>query len=166
MDSCIDMGIAHIRSMAATWDDILARSVWCQAVGSLVEVLAVKLILDVMELSSMSQKEASGISAAIQKVTELDDLFLPSRLSGRDKEAGEMPATAQYTPSWLRLQYLWQVLEANLNEVRYLWFEGELSLYFSAEEVVDLVGMSFEMNARAKEVIREITQRPHPMQEG
>lgn len=166
MDSCIDSGTAHIRSMAATWDDILARSVWCQAVGSLVEVLAVKIILDVMEMSSMSQKEASGVSAAIQKVTELDDLFLPSRLSGRDKAAaGEMPATAQYTPSWLRLQYLWQVLEANLNEVRYLWFESELSLYFSADEVVELVGMSFEVNARSKEVIREITQRPHPTQE-
>ncbi|MBE3043841.1 hypothetical protein IMZ48_14955 [Candidatus Bathyarchaeota archaeon] len=153
--------------MAATWDAILARSVWCQAVGSLVEVLAVKIIVDVMEMSSMSHTETSSVSAAIQKVTELDDLFLPSRLSGRDKVAGgEVPATAQYAPSWLRLQYLWQVLEANLNEVRYLWFEGELSLYFSAEEVVELVSMSFEVNARSKEVIREITQSPHPRQEG
>lgn len=166
MDSCIDSAIAHIRSMAATWDDILARSVWCQAVGSLVEVLAVKIIIDVMEMSSMSQEETNSVSEAIKKVTELDDLFIPSRLLGREKEAGEVPATAQYAASWLRLQYLWQVLEANLNEVRYLWFESELSLYFSAEEVVELVEMSFELNARAKEVIREITQRPQPLQEG
>lgn len=152
--------------MAATWDDILARSVWCQAVGSLVEVLAVKIIVDVMEMSSMSHEETNGVSEAIKKVTELDDLFIPSRLLGREKVDGEVPATAQYAASWLRLQYLWQVLEANLNEVRYLWFESELSLYFSAEEVVELVEMSFELNARAKEVIREITQRPHPMQEG
>lgn len=165
MDSCIDSATAHIRSMAATWNAILARSVWCQAVGSLVDVLAVKIIVDVMEMTSMSQGETNNVCEAIKKVTELDDLFLPSRLGGGEKEAGEVPATAQYAPSWLRLQYLWQVLEANLNEVRYLWFESELSLYFSAEEVVELVEMSFEVNARSKEVIREITQRPHPIQD-
>lgn len=167
MEACIDSGMARIRSMAVMWEDILARSVWCQAVGSLVEVLAAKIIMDVMEMSSIGQDEAYSAASMIRKVTELDDLFLPSKLSGREAgEEGEMAATMQYAASWLRLQYLSEVLQSNLNEVRYLWFESELSLWFSAEEVVELVSMSFEENARSKEVVREITQRPHPKLEG
>lgn len=167
MEACIDSGVARIRSMAVMWEDILARSVWCQAVGSLVEVLAAKIITDVMEMTSISQDEAFSAASMIRKVTELDDLFLPSKLSGRDeREEGEMAATMQYAASWLRLQYLSELLQSNLNEVRYLWFESELSLSFSAEEVVELVNMSFEENARSKEVVREITQRPHPKQVG
>ena len=164
MESCVDSTVARVRAMAVTWDDILARSVWCQAVGSLVDTLATKVISDVMDMSSIGQDEAYNIANLIAKVTELDDLFLPSKLSGREAEssAGEVALTAQYAPSWLRLQYLSEVLQSNLNEVRYLWFESELSLYFSAEEVVDLVNASFEVNARSREVIREIGERPHP----
>ncbi|SPN98973.1 uncharacterized protein DNG_02012 [Cephalotrichum gorgonifer] len=164
MESCIDSGIARIQAMAATWDGILARSVWCQAVGSLVEALAVKIISDVMDMTSIGQDEAFGLANTIAKTTVLDDLFLPSRLAGRAREEGEVAATAQYAPSWLRLQYLLEVLQSNLNDVRYLWFESELSLYFSADEVVELMNMSFEVNARSREVVREIMQRPHPRQ--
>ena len=166
MEACIDSAVARIRSMAIMWEDILARSVWCQAVGSLIEVLAVKIINDVMDMNSISQDEAYSAARMIRNVTELDDLFLPSKLSGRETEEGEVAATMQYAASWLRLQYLSEVLQSNLNEVRYLWFESELSLSFSAEEVVELVNMSFEENARSKEVVREITQRPHPKLEG
>ncbi|CAI4210289.1 unnamed protein product [Parascedosporium putredinis] len=96
-----------------------------------------------MDLPAIGQDEAYNIASMIAKVTELDD----------------------YAPSWLRLQYLSEVLQSNLNEVRYLWFESELSLYFSAGEVIDLVNVSFEANARSKEVIREIKERPHPRSE-
>lgn len=34
--------------------------------------------------------------------------------------------------------------------------EGELSLYFGVEEVLDLIGVSFEDNVRMREVVREI----------
>lgn len=151
--------------MAVTWDEILARSVWCQAVGSLVDTLAAKIITDVMDLPAIGQDEAYNIASMIAKVTELDDVFLPSKLSGQPGESGEIALTAQYAPSWLRLQYLSEVLQSNLNEVRYLWFESELSFYFSASEVIDLVNVSFEANARSKEVIREIKERPHPRSE-
>ncbi|PKS05310.1 hypothetical protein jhhlp_008683 [Lomentospora prolificans] len=165
MESCIDSAVARVRSMAVTWEEILARSVWCQAVGSLVDAVAAKIITDVMELSSIGQDEAYNIANMIAKVAELDDIFLPSKLSGRPEESGEVALTAQYAPSWLRLQYLSEVLQSNLNEIRYLWFESELSLYFSPDEVVDLVNVSFEANARSKEVIREIRDKPHPRTE-
>lgn len=164
IESCVDSAVARIRSLAVTWEPILARSVWYQAVGSLADSVAQKLVADVTDMASIGQEEAYSIAQVIARLTELDDLFMPSRaLGGLEPEAGEFATTPQYAGSWLRLKYLSEVLQSNLNEVRYLWFESELSLYFSAVEVTDLINVSFEDNARSREVIKEITQKPHPV---
>ncbi|KAM5344837.1 hypothetical protein ACJ41O_010699 [Fusarium nematophilum] len=165
-EACIESGTARVRSMATVWKPILARSVWTQALGSLVDALATKLITDVLEMSSIGQDEAYNIAKLIATATELDDLFLPSNLSGAESKGtleDEVPQTAQFAPSWLRLKYLSEVLQSNLNEVRYLWFESELSLYFAASEVVDLIEASFEANARTRETIREIQAKAVPL---
>ncbi|KAJ4306341.1 ribosome biogenesis protein ytm1 [Collariella sp. IMI 366227] len=161
--------VAHVRSLATAWEDILARSVWQQAVGGLVDAVAIKIIGDVMDLPSIGQDEAYDIAKMIAAVEELDEIFLPSRLQGNkgvDKEEGEVPVTAQFAGNWLRLKYLSEVLQSNLRDVRFLWVEGELSLYFTVEEVVDLVLVSFEDNVRTREVIREIRGNPRPLGEG
>ncbi|KAK3327337.1 hypothetical protein B0T19DRAFT_160185 [Cercophora scortea] len=164
-DSCISSAVARVRAMAIAWDGILAPSAWKQAVGSLADALATKIIADVMDLPSIGQDEAYNIANMIATVTGLDDLFLPSR-PGRAKQEEEeeevVPTTAQYAASWLRLKYLSEVLQSNLKDVRYLWVESELSLYFTADEVVDLINLSFEDNARTREVIKEVRQRPRP----
>lgn len=150
LDSCVDSALARVRSLAVTYESILARSVWYQAVGSLADAISSKIISDVMDASSIGQDDAYGIAQLIAKVTELDDLFLPSR-------------TAQYAATWLRLQYLSEVLQSNLNEVKFLWCDSELSLYFSADEVVDLIEASFDANPRRRETIRAIREDPSPV---
>ncbi|CAK7211027.1 ribosome bioproteinsis protein ytm1 [Sporothrix bragantina] len=167
-DDYVDAAVARVRSMAAAWEDVLAPSAWSQAVGALADAVAQKLILDVLDMPSISQDEAFGLANLIQKVTELDDLFrAPADNSGEPSERSEdkesVPMTSQYAPNWLRLQYLSEVLQSNLREVRYLWMESELSLYFTADEVVDLLRLSFEDNARSREVAREIAANPHPV---
>ncbi|SPJ72705.1 uncharacterized protein FTOL_02434 [Fusarium torulosum] len=163
MESCVELATGRIRSMASVWKPILARSVWTQALGSLADALSTKLITDVLEMSSIGQDEAYNIAKLIATATELDDLFLPSALTGTASTGDEVPQTAQYAPSWLRLKYLSEVLQSNLNEVRYLWFESELSLYFSASEVIDLIEASFEANPRTRDTIREIQSKPTPL---
>ncbi|KAJ0307586.1 hypothetical protein COL5a_000445 [Colletotrichum fioriniae] len=165
LDSCVDSALARVRSMAVTWESILARSVWYQAVGSLLDGLSSKIIGDVMDASSIGQDDAYGIAKLIAKVAELDDLFLPSRTTGvaGAAAADEIPTTAQYAATWLRLKYLSEVLQSNLNEVKYLWCDSELSLYFSADEVVDLVEASFDANPRMRETIRAIRETPSPV---
>lgn len=163
MESCVELATGRIRAMASIWKPILARSVWTQALGSLADAVANKLITDVLEMSSIGQDEAYNIAKVIATATELDDLFLPSVLTGTASTDDEVPQTAQYAPSWLRLKYLSEVLQSNLNEVRYLWFESELSLYFSASEVIDLIEASFEANPRTRDTIREIQSKPAPV---
>ncbi|KAH8908938.1 hypothetical protein BR93DRAFT_977027 [Coniochaeta sp. PMI_546] len=170
-ESCIVSAVARVRSMAVTWENILARSVWYQAVGSLVDTISSKIITDVMELPAIGQDEAYDIAKMIATVTELDDLFLPSRFQQQGagkhvEESDEVPTTAQYASTWLRLKYLSEVLQSNLRDLRYLWMESELSFYFTVDEVLELIRLSFEDNARTREVIREITHNPHPRQEG
>lgn len=171
----ISSATARVRALATTWEDILARSVWQQAVGALVDAIASKMITDVTDLASIGQEEAYNIANLISSVEELDELFLPSRWQGdrKNKRKGneegegeeEVPVTAQFAGNWLRLKYLSLVLQSNLRDVRFLWVEGELSLYFTAEEVVDLVKASFEDNPRTREVIREIRGNPRPLGE-
>lgn len=141
--------------MAAAWNSILPRSAWCQAVGSLVDSISSKIIADVLDLESIGQDDAYNTARLIAKVTELDDLFPGS--------ADSVPSTARYVPSWLRLKYLSELLQSNLRDVRYLWFESELSLCFTAEEVIDLIGLSFEDNARRRDVVKEIERSPNPL---
>lgn len=163
MESCVELATVRIRSMASVWKPILARSVWTQALGSLADALSTKLITDVLEMPSIGQDEAYNIAKIIATATELDDLFLPSALTGTASTGDEVPQTAQYAPSWLRLKFLSEVLQSNLNEVRYLWFESELSLYFAASEVIDLIEASFEANPRTRDTIREIQSKPTPL---
>ncbi|KAK4103858.1 hypothetical protein N658DRAFT_493324 [Parathielavia hyrcaniae] len=169
--SSVSAATSHVRSLAGAWEGILARSVWQQAVGALVDAVAAKMISDVMDLPSIGQDEAYHIAELIASVEEqLDELFLPSRLFSQQqekkgevgREEGEVPLTAQFAGNWLRLKYLSEVLQSNLRDVRFLWLEGELSLYFTAEEVVELVKASFEDNVRTREVIREIRAQPVP----
>lgn len=163
-ENYVEAAVSRIRSMAMTWEAILARSAWYQAVGSLVEALSSKVLTDVTDASSISQDQAYNVAKLIANVTELDDLFLPNRVSGQ-LQPNEVPMTTQYAASWLRLKYLSEVLQSNLRDIRYLWMESELSLYFTKDEVVDLINLSFEDNPRTREVIKEITQNPHPFQE-
>ncbi|KAK4645541.1 ribosome biogenesis protein ytm1 [Podospora bellae-mahoneyi] len=153
-ESYVASAVSMVRSIALEWEPILAKSVWQQAVGSMVDALASKIVSDVMDLPSIGQEEAYNIAKHIASVEELDDLFLPRN--------GEVPLTAQFAGSWLRLKYLSEVLQSNLRDVRYLWMEGELSLYFGVEEVLDLIGASFEENARTREVVKEIRGNPRP----
>ncbi|KAH6626132.1 hypothetical protein B0J18DRAFT_132015 [Chaetomium sp. MPI-SDFR-AT-0129] len=166
----ISSATARVLSLGTAWEDILARSVWQQAVGSLVDAVAAKMIADVMDLPSIGQDEAYNIAKLIASVEELDQLFLPSRGQPQDLDSGgkkpegdEVPMTAQFAGNWLRLKYLSEVLQSNLRDVRFLWVEGELSLYFTAEEVVDLIQASFEDNARTREVIRDVRANVRPL---
>ncbi|KAI2643176.1 hypothetical protein GGS21DRAFT_2191 [Xylaria nigripes] len=157
LESQVENTTSYIRTTAASWSKILAKSAWSQAIGSLVDTIASKVVVDVMELAGIGQDDAYNIANLIAKITELDSLFLPP---GADKNA--VPSTAEYAGNWLRLKYLSEVLQSNLQDVKFLWMESELSLYFTIDEVVDLIGLSFVDNARTREIVREIQGRPLP----
>lgn len=157
LEAQVDNAISRIRAVADTWSNILSHSAWAQAAGSLVDTIASKLIADVMDLGGIGQDEAYNIASLIARIEQLDDMFLPP---GAAKDA--IPRTAQHAASWMRLKFLSEVLQSNLQEVLYLWNESDLSLEFTMDEVIDLIRLSFVDNSRTRDVIREIEGRPHP----
>lgn len=153
----IDSVVARIRELSGEWKPILSKSAWAQAVGALLSTVARKLILDVEDLTSLGADEAYRVAKLISEVTKLDDLFMPE-----DKAAPQIPMTSQYAPNWLKLNFLSEVLQSDLKDLQYLWFESDLSVYFLANEVVDLIELSFESNYRTKEAIKKIREDPFP----
>ncbi|KUJ07758.1 centromere/kinetochore protein-like protein zw10 [Mollisia scopiformis] len=172
LSSAILPVLSHIRTQAHLFTTILPYSASSSATGSLVNTLASKLITDIFDLSDISVDDAERIATIISSVESLDDLFLPKQSptspspstskSPSDPGEQEIPLTPQFAPLWLKLKFLSEVLQSNLKDVRYLWFESDLSLYFTADEVVELIGLSFEMNAQVRGVVREIRERRDP----
>jgi len=152
------------------WKKILPYSAWASAVGSLVNTIASKIISDVFDLSSMDVDEAEQTATLISKVCKLDDLFIrsdskstsngTSELPRKDNiatnEEASIPMTAQFADKWMKMKFLSEVLQGDLKDIRYFWFESDLSLYFTKEETVDLILLSFEDNANVRGLVKEI----------
>jgi protein transport protein DSL1/ZW10 len=67
-----------------------------------------------------------------------------------------VPQTLIYVPSWLRFQYLANILESSLVDIKYLWKESELRMEFTADEVVDLIRALFAETRQRRDAIAEI----------
>lgn len=67
--------------------------------------------------------------------------------------------TAVYVRNWLRFQYLINILESSLADIKFLWLESELRLEFSPEEVIDLIKALFAESDYRRKAIAEIQQR-------
>jgi centromere/kinetochore protein ZW10 len=122
------------------------------------------LINDVFDLTDMSVDEAERSATILSRVEQLDDLFIPkpekSQQNGTEDDV--IPLTSQFADKWMKMKFLSEVLQSNLKDVKFLWFESDLSIYFTAEEVVDLINLSFESNAAVRQAIREIRENPNP----
>ncbi|CZS94014.1 uncharacterized protein RAG0_04056 [Rhynchosporium agropyri] len=185
--STIRIVIKHIRTTATLWYKILPYSAWASATGSLVNAVATKLISDVFDLTDISVDEAERTATVLSHVETLDDLFLPKHNPANAKshngtlrsrsystieldlsdrggggEDGEVPLTSQFADKWMKMKFLSEVLQSNLKDVRFLWFESDLSLYFTVDEVVELVGLSFERNLAVRGLLKDIRENPYP----
>jgi centromere/kinetochore protein ZW10 len=154
--------LRQIRERHAAWVKILPWSACASAIGSLVNAVASKLIADIFDLTTIGVDEAEHIATIISNVESLDSLFInPAQQNG--KASGEQPSlTAQFVEKWLKMRFLNEVLQSNLSDIKYLWSQSDLSYYFTVDEVVDLIKLSFENNHNVRQAIREIQSDPVP----
>ncbi|KAF7870174.1 uncharacterized protein EAF02_009364 [Botrytis sinoallii] len=148
-ENAIRAVIGHINQQSASWKEILPSSTWASAVGTLVNTEATKIITDIFELTDLGVDDAERIAALIQQVEALESLF-------KENEIGTIAG------NWLKMQFLSEVLQSNLKDIRYLWFESHLCLYFSKDEVRDLIELSFEDNPNSRSLIKDIKEKPLP----
>ncbi|KAI9890540.1 MAG: hypothetical protein M1814_003880 [Vezdaea aestivalis] len=146
--------VGVIRSVAAEWRPVLSRSALLQSVGSLLGFAVAKIVVDVGDLSDISEEESSQLVRLFGQLGELEGLFLPDDQESQGEE--RVPLTAVYCPSWLRFQYLESILESSLADILFLWTEGELRLEFGAEEVVELILALFADSEHRRRAVAEI----------
>lgn len=146
----------RLRQVHADWSPILSTSALLQSIGALLASVLSKVITDVEEMDDISEAQSQRLTNFCGQLAKLEDLFIsrPSEESQSDQEPVAMVAV--YCFNWLRFQYLVNILESNLQDIKYLWTEGELSLEFSEDEVVDLIKALFAESSHRRSAIAAI----------
>ncbi|KAM0701355.1 hypothetical protein Q7P35_011716 [Cladosporium inversicolor] len=148
----IDQTIHRLHEVHRQLQPVLAQSALRQSLGSLLSTVTAKIITDIEDLSDIGDADSRQLKALLDRITELKSLF-----AQEDPNTGETSdMTFIYCPNWLKFQYLAEILESSLADIKYLWKEGELSLEFDAEEVVDLIEALFADSDLRRKAVADI----------
>lgn len=159
IENAVSSVVDRLRTLHTQWKPILSTSALMQSLGSLVTMVVSKVISSIEEMEDISEHESQRLTAFCQQIATLEDLFLstpPADPSSTNPEQEAVPMTAVYVSNWLRFQYLINILESSLVDIKYLWTEGEMSLEFSADEVVDLIKALFAESVHRRNAISAI----------
>ncbi|KAL9618827.1 MAG: hypothetical protein Q9160_006486 [Pyrenula sp. 1 TL-2023] len=155
-ETAVSSTVARLRLLYQEWKQILSHSALLQSLGSLLTRVIDKITRDIEDMEDISDPESQRLAAFCNQIAELEDLFLPPNAATLQDQSDVVPLTAVCVSNWLRFRYLAEILESKLVDIKYLWTEGELSLEFSVEEVVDLIKALFADSHYRKEAIAEI----------
>lgn len=159
IENAVSSVVDRIRTLHAEWKHILSTSALMQSIGSLVTMVIDKVISSIEEMDDISEPESRKLTEYCQHIAALDNLFIstaPSTSESVPSGQTPVPMTAVYVSNWLRFQYLINILESSLVDIKYLWTEGELSLEFDEHEVVDLIKALFAESSHRKNAIAAI----------
>ena len=161
-ETAISSTVDRLRSVHEGWKPILSQSALMQSTGSLLSTVIEKIVKDVEDMEDISEAESQRLTSFCVQISALEGLFLPGgpTNSSEGGESEPAPLTAVYVANWFRFQYLSNILESSLVDIKYLWTEGELSLEFTAEEVIDLIEALFAESIHRRNAIAEI-RRSH-----
>lgn len=151
-EGAVESVVERLRDVYGMWKGVLSEGALLQSLGSLLGTVAGKMITDIQDLGDISEADSQQLKALCDKVSVAKQLFTQQREDGG--EAQDM--TFIYCPTWLKFQYLAEVLEASLADIRWMWKEGELSLEFEAEEVVELLEALFAESELRRQAVREV----------
>jgi protein transport protein DSL1/ZW10 len=156
-ENAINATVDRIRDIYREWGSILSHSALLQAVGSLISTVLDKVIIDIEDLSDISETESQRLVSFCNSLSKLEDIFMPEAQG----EEETLSMAAVYVTNWLKFQYLINILESSLADIKFLWAEGELPLEFSPEEVIDLIEALFAESEHRRKAIAEIRRTAH-----
>ncbi|KAB8199996.1 hypothetical protein BDV34DRAFT_217579 [Aspergillus parasiticus] len=151
-ENAVSATVDRIHDIYKEWQPILSHSALLQSVGSLVSTVINKIIIEIEELGDISEAQSQQLVLFCNQVSKLENLFMPETAD----DNARVPMTAVYVRNWLKFQYLINILESSLADIKFLWLEGELRLEFSTDEVVDLIEALFAESEYRRKAIAEI----------
>ncbi|KAF2733729.1 WD40 repeat-like protein [Polyplosphaeria fusca] len=146
-DNAVAMTIDRLEDVKRQWKDVLSHSALLQSLGSVVSTAITKFINDIEELSDIGEDESRKLHGYGKSLSSLGAHFQT------EDESGEMrDMAAMYVRNWMKFQYLLEILEGSLADIRYFWANG-LDLEMDAEEVVDLIKALFAESEHRRKAI-------------
>ncbi|TKA22462.1 hypothetical protein B0A50_08005 [Salinomyces thailandicus] len=134
-EGAVEQTVDRLREVHRQWKGTLSDGALLQSLGSLLATVMGKMISEIEDLGDIGEEDSHQLRKLLDQVSETKDLFAQKSADGQQSQ--EM--TFIYCPNWLKFQYLAEILESSLADIKYLWNEGELSLEFDAEEVCELI---------------------------
>jgi len=154
-ESAVQQVVLRLRDVHGLWKGVLSNGALLQSSGSLLATVTGKLISEIEDLGDIGEADSHQLRRLLDKVSELRDHFTQADETGAGGEGGR-DLTFIYCPNWLKFQYLGEILESSLADIKYLWNEGELSLEFTADEVVELIEALFAESDLRRRAVTEI----------
>ena len=153
-ENAVAATVDRMRDVYREWQPILSQSSLLRAMGSLLSTVLYKMIMEIEDLGDISEDQSQQLVSFCNQISKLEDLFIPpgSVVSG----AAAVPMTAVYVPNWFKFQYLVNILESSLADIKFLWEEGELSLEFMPDEVINLIRALFAESDYRRNAIADI----------
>jgi centromere/kinetochore protein ZW10 len=153
-DNAIMMTIDRIADVRNQWAPILSHSALLQSLGSLVSTALAKFIADIEDMADIAEDESKKLHNYCTSLSTLSSHFQTPPAEGVDEQPRDM--TSIYTPNWFKFQYLSEILDSSLADIRYFWTDGGLRLEMESEEVVDLIRALFAESEHRRKAIAVI----------
>ncbi|CAO1596585.1 ribosome bioproteinsis protein ytm1 [Xanthoria calcicola] len=156
-DLAVRTMVDRLRDTHRQWKGVLSYSALLQSLGSLLSTVIDKIIIDVEDMSDISEPESQRLTAYCRQIIAVEDLFLPQQPADSTSSPEDaVPLTAVYVPGWFRFQYLSEILDSSLVDIKYLWTDGGLKLEYDMEEVVDMIEALFADSEHRRRAIGDI----------
>jgi centromere/kinetochore protein ZW10 len=150
-DDAIATTIDRISDVKRQWQNVLSHSALLQSLGSLVSTALTKFINDVEDMSDIAEDESKKLHNYCVSLATLSQHFETQDNNGEMRNMASI-----YTPNWFKFQYLSEILDSSLADIKYFWTDGELKLEMDGEEVVNLIEALFAPSDHRRRAIIEI----------
>lgn len=149
--------IHQLKQLGTVWQDVLPVSIYCKAMGNLLNTAITEITAKIMMLEDISSEDGEHLHTLCQTIIEEGPLvFIPLAEENKNKKyQEEVPV---YVKKWGTFKELVIVLRANLQEIVDRWADGKgpLALEFSSSEVKNLIRALFQNTDRRAVALTKI----------
>lgn len=141
--------IHQLKRLSTVWQDVLPVSIYCKAMGTLLNTAITEITAKIMALEDISSEEGEHLHTLCQTLIEEAPLvFTP--LTEEKKNLKYQEELALYVNKWSMFKELALVLKASLQEIVDRWADGKgpLAVEFSSSEVKSLIRALFQNTER------------------
>ncbi|XP_053703305.1 centromere/kinetochore protein zw10 homolog [Synchiropus splendidus] len=149
--------IHQLKQLGKVWQDVLPVSIYCKAMGNLLNTAITEVIAKIMLLEDISSEDSEHLHTLCQTLIEEGPLvFVPLAEEHKNKRYQE--EVPLYVKKWGTFKELVIVLRANLQEIVDRWADGKgpLALEFSSSELKNLIRALFQNTERRAVALTKI----------